>query len=483
MQKSTSIFQTMGGEMNREIIEIRPQKRPQEQFLSTPADVCIYGGAAGGGKTYAILLECIRHHKNPGFGAVVFRRTTTQINNVGGLWDTACKLFRPIGARMLESPQFSAKFSSGARVVMTHIQHEKNVQDFQGAQIPLVCYDELTHFEKRMFTYMLSRSRTTCGVKPYIRATTNPTPPDDPIGGWIHKWIGWYIDDEGWAIPERSGKIRWFVVIEEDPVFADTAEELKERFPSAIPKTFTFILSRLKDNQVLLQQNPEYLANLLAQPKVDRLRLYGDEEKGGNWLVRPTAGLVINRYWLKIVPAIETIPGAIECRFFDFAGTSPAKAKQKKRDPDYTASLLMRKTGGRFAVLDVTNDRIAPSQQDNWFKNIVAQDARRAAQNGIEYMCRFEIEPGSAAQREAARLIGLVAGVDVAGVPSTKDKLTRIKPFSAQAEAGNVDVLDTVQEAYFAQLHAFPDGAHDDMVDTTSGAFNELCDEFVLRVG
>ena len=61
------------------MIELRPQQGPQEQFLSSPADIAIYGGSAGGGKTYALLLEPLRHMDNPGFGVVIFRRDSGQI--------------------------------------------------------------------------------------------------------------------------------------------------------------------------------------------------------------------------------------------------------------------------------------------------------------------------------------------------------------------------------------------------------------------
>ena len=57
---------------------IRPQPGPQETFLASPADIAIYGGAAGGGKTWALLMEPLRHVHNPKFGAVFFRRTTVQ---------------------------------------------------------------------------------------------------------------------------------------------------------------------------------------------------------------------------------------------------------------------------------------------------------------------------------------------------------------------------------------------------------------------
>lgn len=80
-------------------IILKPQQGPQEMFLSSPADICIYGGAAGGGKTYGLLLEPLRHLENSEFGAVIFRKNSNQIFSEGGLWDTSYKVYPLVNGR------------------------------------------------------------------------------------------------------------------------------------------------------------------------------------------------------------------------------------------------------------------------------------------------------------------------------------------------------------------------------------------------
>ena len=88
---------------------------------------------------------------------------------------------------------------------------ETTVYGWQGAQITLICFDELTHFSAHQFFYMVSRNRSTCGVRPYIRATCNPD-----ADSWVADFLTWWIDPEsGLPIPERAGVLRYFVRIAE----------------------------------------------------------------------------------------------------------------------------------------------------------------------------------------------------------------------------------------------------------------------------
>ncbi len=453
------------------LITIGPQPGPQRAFLESAADVLVYGGAAGSGKSFGLLLEPLRHINNPGFGTVIFRRTSPQITNPGGLWDESASLYSLLGAKpnrgMLEW-----KFEQGARVVFRHLQYEHNIYDWQGAQIALIGFDELTHFTEKQFFYLLSRNRSTCGVRPYLRATTNPD-----AESWVAQFIAWWIDpDTGYPIPARSGVIRYFLRVNEEIKWADTREDLLPDVPKEIPpderafaiKSFTFIPAKLDDNQILKQKDPGYLANLLAQPLVERERLLG-----GNWKIVPAGGKVFNRYWFEILDAAPA--GGEECRFWDFAATAKQLAGD---DPDFTASVKIRKVNGIYYVLDSIAEQIGPAAADALFERVSEQDALDAYASGSKYRARWEEEPGSASKRWSAQMVRKLAGLDARARRPEGDKISRAmgpEGLSAQAEAGNVKLVKGAwNEAWLTHMHHQPDWPHDDTADASVGAFNDL---------
>lgn len=439
-----------------EIVQIGPQPGPQTAFLTTQADIAIYGGAAGGGKSYALLLEPLRHFANARFGAVIFRRNSTQVRNEGGLWHESVSLYQQLSAHPREA-FLEWIFPSGARVKFAHLEHERSVYDWHGSQIAFIGFDELTHFSEKQFWYMLSRNRSTSGVPGYVRATCNPD-----ADSWVRGLIDWFIDAEGYPIPERSGLLRWFVRIEDEIVWADSREELlRLHGPDCFPKSFTFIPSNIQDNQILMQKDPGYLANLKSQTRIDRLRLLG-----GNWNVRASAGTMFQREWFRVVPAI---PGGwiSAVRFWDRAATKPHEGN---KDPDWTRGLLMyRYPNGRFLVADIKSLRDTPAQVESLVTNVASHDT-------VNVRIKSQIDPGSAGKSEAEHFVRMLAGYDVRVETMSQDKLTRAKPVSAQCEVGNVDVLSAPwNNDFFTEVENFPEGSHDDQVDTLSGAFNELC--------
>jgi predicted phage terminase large subunit-like protein len=444
-------------------IELRPQAGPQERFLMTPADIAIYGGAAGGGKTWSLLLEPLRFAtKNSGFQAVFFRRNTTQVRNPGGMWDESMSLYA--GLADPKSQALAWVFPSGARVKFGHLDHETTVLDWQGAQIALIGFDELTHFTKSQFFYMLSRNRSMCGIKPYVRATTNPD-----ADSWVAEFIEWWIDQEtGDPIEERSGKVRWFIRVHDRMVWADSPEEIKAEYgDDAMPKSVTFIAASIFDNPALLNKDPGYLANLKALPLVERERLLG-----GNWKIRPKAGLYFRRDWCEVV---DTLPMDVRMvRYWDLAATE----KIEGNDPDWTVGIkLGMSKAGVLYVIHAVRMRVSPLNVKRTIKNTAQGD-------GHGTWVALPQDPGQAGKAQADDFVRELMGYTVMVRRESGDKITRFGPFSAQAQAGNVKfVRGPWNEEVFNSLESFPDAAHDDDADACAGAMNVLLECITAYAG
>lgn len=440
-------------------VEFRAQEGPQEEFLSSIADIVFYGGAAGGGKTFGLLLEPLRHLENKQFGAVIFRRNSTQVRNEGGLWDESEKIYPHFGANPKEAA-LKWVFPAGWSLKFSHLEYDKTVLDWQGAQIPYIGFDEITHFTEKQFFYMMSRNRSTSGVPGYIRATCNPD-----ADSWVRILIAWWIGPDGLPIKSRSGVVRWFIRSNDTIIWGDSREELIKKYGAEeLPKSFTFIAADVYDNKILMEKDPAYLANLKALPRIDRLRLLG-----GNWDVRPAAGMYFQREWFTI---IDAMPANVlsQIRYWDRAATLP---NEDNKNPDWTAgSRIARLTDGRFVIMHIARLRDRPLNVERFVKNTATQDTSKVPV-GIEQ------DPGSAGVADAQNFARLLAGFDVRIRKPTQDKATRARPLSAQCEAGNVLILRGAwNEEFFKEAENFTgeDGQNkDDQIDACSGAFNELC--------
>jgi predicted phage terminase large subunit-like protein len=443
---------------------ISGQPGPQTEFLRTAADICIYGGAAGGGKTVGLILEPLRHvGRVANFTAVFFRRTTPQITNPGALWDESQNFYPRVGG----TPHLGARewrWPGAGKIKFSHLQFETTVYDWQGAQITLICFDELTHFTAHQFFYMVSRNRSTCGVRPYIRATCNPD-----ADSWVANFLAWWIDPEtGFPIPERAGILRYFIRVAEKIVWADRPDDLMQYLPRLedlppgidppSPISVTFIPATVFDNPALTRVNPEYYAWLLSLPLLERERLLA-----GNWKIRPTAGLYFKKGWCVVV---DEVPADLEIvRYWDLAATE----KTEFNDPDWTVGIkLGRDKNGGYWLLDMVRARANPGDVERLLINIAAQDGNRVR-------IGFGQDPGQAGKSQALHLVRALSGFTVSAASESGDKITRLGPFSAQCRAGNVKILRGAwNEEVFRVLEGFPDLAHDDEVDACSGALEML---------
>jgi predicted phage terminase large subunit-like protein len=443
---------------------ISGQPGPQTEFLRTPADICVYGGAAGGGKTVGLILEPLRHvSRVANFPAVFFRRTMPQITNPGALWDESRNFYPRVGG----APHVGVRewrWPRGAKIKFAHLQFETTVYDWQGAQITLICFDELTHFTAHQFFYMVSRNRSTCGVRPYIRATCNPD-----ADSWVADFLAWWIDPEtGLPLPERTGVLRYYIRVSDKVIWADRPDDLMQYLPGLEdlspgfdlprPISVTFIPATVFDNPALLRVNPEYLAWLLSLPLLERERLLG-----GNWKIRPAAGLYFKREWCALVDAV---PAELDIvRYWDLAATE----KTEFTDPDWTIGIkLGRDRNGGYWLLDMVRGRANPGDTERLLPNTASQDGERVR-------IGFGQDPGQAGKSQALHLVRALSGFTVTPAPESGDKLTRFGPFSSQCRAGNVRILrGPWNEDLFRVLEGFPDLAHDDEVDAWSGALEML---------
>jgi len=443
--------------------EIKPQPGPQEAFLATPADIGIYGGAAYGGKTYALLMEPLRHIGVQGFGGTIFRRTSPQITNEGGLWDTSSTLYPHAGGTPTSHPIYRWRFGTTSKIEFHHLQYDKNIHDWQGSQIPLIGYDELTHFTEKQFFYLLSRNRSMCGIAPYIRATTNPDPDT-----WVKKFIRWWLDEDGeYADPAKAGVLRWMIRSSDDIEWFDTRAEAIDYAggigkPELQPKSVTFIPSSIYDNKIGLEADPGYLANLMALPRVERLRLLK-----GNWKVRATAGTIFSRDDFEIVDAAPVADR--ECRCWDRAATEP---NPENTDPDWTAGVKMQRTGDTFFITDVSRLRRKPNAVKKSIKNTASRD-------GSECVVVLFQDPAQAGKVEIHDYLVLLAGYSIETTRETGKKYLRWRPLAAQAQAGNVKLVEgDWNEPFINELENLSEDdseyAHDDQADAASGAFNYL---------
>ena len=410
------------------------------------------------------MLEMLRNVSNPDFNAVIFRRNTSQIFNEGGLWDNAMTMYRPLGIEAVRTPYPTIRFPSGAKIRFSHLQYDKDVHQWQGAQIVLIAFDELAHFSSQQFFYMLSRNRSTCGVKPYVRATCNPD-----ADSWLAKFIQWWWDENtGYPIPERSGVIRYFVRVGDNIIWGDSKAEIVRDHPEVNKewiKSFTFIASNLSDNKILMEKDPGYLGNLMAQSEVERERLLH-----GNWKIRPAAGKYFKRQYFTIV---DVIPDKVEAwvRSWDLAATVATDANPS---PDATAGVLMgRLSTGQYIVADVKHARLGANDVRKLVNTTATLDRLRYK------IVRITVpqDPGQAGKEQANSYVKMLAGYTVETVKPSGSKENRANPFASQVQAGNVLLLrGEWNDDYISELESFPDGSHDDMVDASSDAFNKLAE-------
>jgi predicted phage terminase large subunit-like protein len=387
---------------------------PQAFFLTAP-----------GGKSAGILAAALQYVTEPGYDAIIVRRSYADLEKPGGLIPLSQEWLYPTKRADYNQQTHRWTFDTGATLSFGHIQSEASVvQDYQGSAFAFWGFDELTQFSRFMYTYPFSRLRKRQGLSfpARVRATSNP-------GGQGHEWVY-----DRFPIKGSNGR----------PQYASGR---------------MFVPAILEDNPGL--NRSEYEESLAELDPVTRAQL-----RHGDWDVRPEGNL-FKREWF--AGKVEDLAPALvrRVRFWDLAATEEAPGK----DPDFTASVLMGvdATGG-FWIEDADEFRATPA---NVQKRVRAQ----AELDGVEVEIHMEQEPGASGKSmidHYARTV--LPGYTFHGVRATGDKITRAKPFSAACQNGLVRL---VRGSWIGKLidrltgFGLP-GVHDDMTDAASGAHRTL---------
>ena len=395
-----------------------PHKPTPKQYAFLMLDIqeALYGGAAGGGKSDALLMGALQYASVPNYSALLLRRSYTDLSLPGALMDRTRQWLSTTDAVWRDSNK-TWVFPGGGTLTFGYLERPGDEYRYQSTEFQYVGFDELTQFTETQYRYLFSRLRrlSDTNVPLRMRAASNP-------GGIGHEWVRErFIDAEGTV----EGRI--------------------------------FISASLPDNPYLDQD--AYLNSLQQLDPITRQQLLM-----GDWSARQPGNL-FKREWFPVVSELPVMVNK-SVRYWDLAAT-PAKLGT---DPDYTAGVRVDYgADGLYYVVDVQKMRGTPGEVEALIKQTADIDG-----GGTQIF--IEQEPGASGVNTIYHYVTRVLkDYTVRGQRATGSKVERAGPVSSQAEVGNVRLYRGAWLGPFLdEVEAFPLGGHDDQVDALSGAFMRL---------
>lgn len=367
-------------------------------------------------------------------------------------------------------------FPSNATIQFGAIDSMKALEGWKGSQLTHILIDEGADWQEDYITFLLSRIRSaTFKGKMQMVISCNPD-----NNSFLFKWVEWCLDEDGVPKEGTENIIRWFVSINGVTYWGDSPEELYEKYgygktlgKDFIPKSFRFIPCGIHDNPILLKNNPDYLASLLAQNRVNQLRFLH-----GSWTAKPSLAGYWKREWCEVIdrlPPDVKIVGRV--RGYDLASSPEPDAMATNKNPDYTAGVLLcRDSLGTYYVEHVKRYRKRSGEViqdiiDTAFSDgldvpvVVPRDSGAGGVAYYQYIVRVLSEHGITTRMDK--------------MSGHAGKLQRFLPFASMCEAGNVKIIrGDWNEEFFQELETFEPNKRtskkDDQCDTVATAFNSI---------
>jgi len=386
----------------------------QHVFLLMDQKEVFFGGAAGGGKSDALLMGALQYVDVPGYNALILRKSFAELSKPEALMDRAQEWL--IGTDAHWSGDLKTwKFPSGATISFGYIDNNNDRFQFQSSAYQYIGWDELTEWPDDIsYRWLFSRLRRLegCDVPLRVRAASNP-------GGLGHDWV------------RRR--------------FVDNPRRI-------------FIPSRLSDNPSL-----DALSYIDSLGELDEVTI--QQLLNGDWTAR-LAGTKFRREWFdgKYIDYDRLPVNLKRVRYWDLAATEPGFGK----DPCYTVGLYLAEdtTTGYWYIVDVQRFRATPFG--------VEQRIRRTADmDGDTVYVKMEQEPGASGVNTIDNYARRVLrDRHFSGHKPSGDKEVRANPVSSKCEKGLVYIVrGGWNDAFLDELEAFPNGVYKDQVDAFSGAF------------
>lgn len=424
----------------------------QEWFLMLDALEVFYGGAAGPGKSVALLMAALQYVDVPGYHAVLFRRTYRDLALPGALMDVAAQWLTTTDARW-KGLDATWTFPSGATLTFAYLSNEGDKRRYAGAAFQFIGFDECTDFTESQVLFLYSRLRQPDDVDPDRPLPASPdglTVADVPLrfrlasnpGGPGHDWV-----DRRYGLSDPSTRH-----VDEDsgqPVIT--------------------LAARAADNPSLNWAS--YLRSMAHLPEVEQQRLID-----GDWAAKE-GGTLFHPERIAWHDSLDDCLAAItddpaqpakvlrEVRFWDMAGTEVSEGE----DPDYTVGTrLAYLSNGQYLIRDVVRFRYDPGRTKQTILATAMADGRLVQIRQVQ-------DPGSAGKHVNWDYQRALRGFNFGGIKESGDKQQRAWAAAATIDNGNMHgIRGEWVSSWLDEVRRFPKVSHDDQVDSLSGGYNDL---------